>query len=77
MKARNVLISVSTILAGAAAAGAAIAADFGPPPPAPPVVVEPVYVQPSYRCWRWSQKCDFRWGVGSPRYFRCMWRHGC
>lgn len=30
-----------------------------------------------YRCWKWSNKCAYRWGPGSPRYYRCLWRHGC
>lgn len=31
----------------------------------------------SYRCWRWRQKCAWRWGVGTPRFGRCLLRHGC
>ena len=30
-----------------------------------------------YRCGRWNWRCAKRWGWGSPRYARCMWRHGC
>jgi hypothetical protein len=30
-----------------------------------------------YRCGRWNWRCAKRWVWGSPRYARCMWRHGC
>ena len=30
-----------------------------------------------YHCWKWSNKCALRWGPGSPRFYRCLWRHGC
>ncbi len=31
----------------------------------------------SYRCWRWREKCAWRWGVDTPRFNRCLVRHGC
>jgi len=80
----------SLALAGVAAlsvvaAGSALAADFGrePPPrqayvPVPAYPVEYVAVpQISYYCMRWTERCDRRWGLGSPRFARCMWRHDC
>jgi hypothetical protein len=30
-----------------------------------------------YRCYRWRHKCAWRWGVGTRRFYRCLWRHGC
>lgn len=74
MKARFRTLGPAVAAACLLSTASAIAADFGPPPPPPPA--EPVYVVNPY-CMRWSVRCDRRWGVGSPRYFRCMWRHGC
>lgn len=74
------------ILSTAALAGSATAADFGrsPPPPPPYAAYVPAYPveyvavpQVSYYCMRWTERCDRRWGLGSPRFARCMWRHGC
>ena len=28
-------------------------------------------------CGKWTRKCTRRWGWGTKRYGRCMWRHGC
>lgn len=28
-------------------------------------------------CGRWNWRCSKRWGWGSPRYYRCLRRHGC
>jgi hypothetical protein len=30
-----------------------------------------------YRCWRWREKCAWRWGIDTPRFNRCLVRHGC
>jgi len=30
-----------------------------------------------YRCRKWRRKCAWRWGVGSKRFYRCLWRHDC
>ena len=29
------------------------------------------------RCLFWRNECADRWGLGSPGYDRCLWRHGC
>ncbi len=29
------------------------------------------------RCYKWRHKCARRWGVGSKRFYRCLWRHHC
>jgi hypothetical protein len=28
-------------------------------------------------CGFWQAKCAVRWGPGTWRFGRCMWRHGC
>jgi len=30
-----------------------------------------------HRCARWGRRCTYRWGLGSYRFHRCMWRHRC
>jgi hypothetical protein len=77
MKSGNRALASAAVLVGLLSAGGAIAADFGPPPPLPPPPVQPVYEMVNPYCMAWSVRCDRRWGVGSPRFFRCMWRHGC
>ena len=74
MKAGRIAL-VLVAAAGALSVGEAVAADFGPPPPPPPAPI--VYAPVNYHCMRWTAKCDRRWGFGSPRFYRCMWRHGC
>lgn len=74
MKVKKIGLVLGAALAGAVSVGQALAADFGPPPPPPaPVVYAPV----NYHCMRWTERCDRRWGLGSPRFYRCMWRHRC
>ena len=76
MKAGSLALASVAAFVGLLAAGTALAADFGPPPPPPPP--EPiVYAPVNYHCMRWTERCDRRWGLGSPRFYRCMWRHGC
>jgi hypothetical protein len=29
------------------------------------------------RCRAWRRECADRWGWGSERFHRCLWRHGC
>ena len=29
------------------------------------------------RCNAWSDKCAWRWGLGTWRFARCLRRHGC
>jgi len=29
------------------------------------------------RCELWADKCARRWGPGTWRFGRCMWRHSC
>jgi hypothetical protein len=29
------------------------------------------------RCRYWRHECARRWGWGTRRYYRCLWRHGC
>jgi len=29
------------------------------------------------RCTAWSDKCAWRWGLGTWRFARCLRRHGC
>jgi hypothetical protein len=78
MRAGKILVIIGAAVAASVSVGQAIAADFGPPPPpAPPMVAPIAYAPVSYHCARWTAKCDRRWGFGSPRFARCMWRHGC
>lgn len=86
---RSLTLAAAAAVFGVLSAGTvATAADFGraPPPeyyePAPeyyaPAPAEYVVVpQISRRCMRWANRCDRRWGMGTPRFARCMWRHGC
>lgn len=75
MRADKIILALGAAVAGAVSVGQAVAADFGPPPPPPPAPI--VYAPVNYHCMRWTAKCDRRWGIGSPRFFRCMWRHSC
>jgi hypothetical protein len=75
---RTLLLAAATLLAGPLLVGQASAAS------APDVgwakskaATEAVVDKAAYRCGRWSWRCSKRWGWGSPRYARCMWRHGC
>lgn len=82
---RFLKLAAAATLVGVLPAGIAIAADFGRaaeyapayPAYAPAYPVEYVVPQISYRCMRWTERCDRRWGLGSPRFARCMWRHDC
>ncbi len=31
----------------------------------------------SRRCWRWRNKCGYRWGWRTGRFYRCLRRHSC
>jgi hypothetical protein len=31
----------------------------------------------AYHCYRWRHRCAWRWGVGTKRFYRCLWRHHC
>jgi hypothetical protein len=31
----------------------------------------------SWYCRKWRHKCTRRWDWGTPRFYRCMWRHDC
>lgn len=91
MKATYIFALVATAVAGSAYLGSALAADFGSRQPLPPIVyVEPApppvayvpappiaYAAVNPHCMRWTDICDRRWGFGSPRFARCMWRHDC
>lgn len=75
-----VITAAAAALASMAFIGSALAADFGPPPPRampmpPPAPI--VYAPVNYHCMRWTDICDRRWGFGSRRFARCMWRHDC
>jgi hypothetical protein len=75
MRADKIVIAFGAAFAGVVSIGQAIAADFGPPPLPPQAAV--VYQPVDYRCVSWTARCDRRWGLGTPRFARCMWRHGC
>ena len=91
MNVSRIAAATGALAATVALVGNALAADFGAPPPRalpPPIVYAPpaaiyepapiVYAPPmDYHCMRWTDICNGRWGFGSPRFARCMWRHGC
>jgi hypothetical protein len=29
------------------------------------------------QCRYWRRECAERWGWGTPRFYRCLWRHDC
>jgi hypothetical protein len=76
---RTFLLATALMLASPLASGQASAAS------APNVawakskaIAGSVVDQAGYRhCARWNWRCSKRWGYGSPRYARCLWRHGC
>ncbi|KAB2942361.1 MAG: hypothetical protein K8F92_21085 [Hyphomicrobium sp.] len=68
----SLVLASAAAFAGVLLSSNANGGDLGPPPPAAPIV-DTV----SYRCLRWNEKCEWRWGAATPRYYRCMWRHGC
>jgi len=74
----TLLLAAVTMLAAPLVIGQAIAAS------APDVAwakskaaSDSVVDKAGYRCGRWNWRCAKRWGWGSPRVARCMWRHGC
>ncbi len=77
MRVNKLVFAFGVAVAGLVSVGHAIAADFGPPPPPLPPPAPIVYAPVDYHCLRWTEKCDRRWGLGSPRFARCMWRHDC
>lgn len=30
-----------------------------------------------HHCRKWKRKCARRWGFGTKRFYRCLWRHDC
>lgn len=36
-----------------------------------------VVVKVGWHCRKWRRKCAWRWGLGTRRYYRCLWRHAC
>jgi hypothetical protein len=77
MKVSSIIAAVGGATTMAVLAGNAVAADFGAPQPLPPPPTPIVYAPVNYHCMRWTEICDRRWGLGAPRFYRCMWRHGC
>ncbi len=77
MRTGKFVMIMGATAAGVLSIGEALAADFGPPPPQAPVYAVPAYEVVNPYCARWTVRCDRRWGFGSPRFARCMYRHGC
>lgn len=67
---RSLVLASAAAFAGLLTASNANGGDLGPP-------AAPIVDTVSYRCMRWNEKCEWRWGAATPRYYRCMWRHGC
>jgi hypothetical protein len=56
------------------------AAPLGPQTPTPAVengLVEQVQWWGHRHCRYWRHECANRWGWGTRRYYRCLWRHDC
>jgi hypothetical protein len=76
---RILLLGAAVALAGGLMIGQASAAGAGAPQvnlAKAAAAAGSVVEKASYRCWRWRKKCAWRWG-DTPRFHRCMWRHGC
>jgi hypothetical protein len=67
------LMLTSPLLVGQASAASAPSMNWAKAAAANDAVVE----KAGYRCHRWKRKCAWRWGWGTRRYARCLWRHGC
>jgi hypothetical protein len=74
-----------TLVAAATAAIATIAyvapvsaAPFAPPTPGvEESLTQQVHWGGRGRCRYWRHECANRWGWGTGRYHRCLWRHDC
>jgi hypothetical protein len=72
-------------LGAATAAAIAAAAYFAPVSAAPFTPQQPAAAADAglvqqvrwRRCRYWRHECADRWGWGTGRYYRCLWRHGC
>jgi hypothetical protein len=40
-------------------------------------LVEQVHWWGRRHCEYWRHECASRWGWGTPRFYRCLWRHNC
>jgi hypothetical protein len=71
------------ILGGAAIAAVAYlapvsAAQFPTQTPkAEEALVQQVHWRGRDQCRYWRHECASRWGWGTSRYYRCLWRHDC
>jgi len=40
-------------------------------------LVQEVHWRGRRHCRYWRNECAARWGWGTDRYYRCLWRHDC
>ncbi len=78
---RTILLAAAVVLASPLMLGEASAAGTGLPQMKSALTASAtgsVVEQAGWRhCSRWTRKCSKRWGFGTMRFQRCMWRHHC
>jgi hypothetical protein len=76
------MLTKLTLGAAAIAAVAYLAPVSAAPLPTQTPVAEEALVQQVHDrgrgyCRYWRHECASRWGWGTPRFHRCLWRHDC
>lgn len=80
MRQTLLLAAVAAFATGGLMIGPAVAVSIGGPQITSlksAAIQRSLIEKASYRCWRWREKCAWRWGVDTPRFTRCLVRHGC
>ncbi|MET0192004.1 MAG: glycosyl hydrolase family 5 [Hyphomicrobiaceae bacterium] len=79
MNGKHWLVAGALVLGAALAPHATSAATLSPQSTLRTTDAHESLVQKTqYRyCRRWRHECAERWGWRTPRYFRCLARHGC
>ncbi|KAB2939723.1 MAG: hypothetical protein K8F92_05500 [Hyphomicrobium sp.] len=74
---RTLLLAAATMLAAPLTFGQASAASAPDVGWAKSKAAATSVVEHTGYCGRWSWRCAKRWGWGTRKYYRCLWRHGC
>lgn len=79
MRKTLLVVALSLAVAGLAplSASAAPMQSMKPGVTAGAGVLEQAHWRGIRRCRYWRRECAYRWGWGTPRYWRCLHRHGC